>query len=1194
MTGLQVPRQLLRPLASFVYHMMFLLPWVSPMFGQSQVPAAVPNWVRFSGSVKDAQGSTHSGIVGITFALYKQEQGGSPLWLETQNVTVDQTGLYTVYLGESKSGGLPQDLFVSGEARWLGVQPEGQAEQPRILLLSVPYALKAGDAATLGGLPPWAFVLASPANNTQAAASANSNPSGNVSSNLGGSGTQDFIPLWTDGIGDLGNSVLFQSGSGSGAQVGVNTSTPAGTLDVNGNVIARGSVQLPATGTANAAAGFNSQPLALQGSAFNSSTAKAIGPLFQWQTEPIGNNSSTPSGTLNLLYGNGSGSPAETGLNVASNGRITFAAGQTFPGTGTITGITAGTGLTGGGTSGNVTLSINVAFANQNYAQLKAANTFTASQTVNANLSAKQVISTAAQGTAPLQVTSTTQVPNLNASLLGGLSASAFQQAGSYATLGSNSFNGDQNVTGNVSASGVVSGSSYQIGTNTFAFGSFANSNAFLGFAGNSSTTGNGNTGVGVGAFSFNSTGANNAAIGVNALVNNTTGSANTASGGGGLFLNTTGNNNTASGNLALSNNTTGSNNTALGYNAGPDSGHANLSNSTAIGSLAQVTASNALVLGSINGVNGATADTSVGIGTTAPAAKLDVHGNANFTGLITFAAGQTFPGTGTITGVTAGTDLTGGGSSGGVTLSVDTTKVVTGIIAGTDLTGGGTGGVQTLNLDTTKVPTLNAANTFNNNQTIFGNLTVSGGVNPGSYLMGGNLFAFGSQPNANAFQGFAGNFLVSGIGDTGTGVSALGSISDGVANTADGFQALLLNTHGSNNTATGTSAMSQNSAGSHNTADGVGALGGNSSGNYNTGVGESALATNATGSLNTAVGYLAGPQNTGFTNSTAIGANASVQESNAMVLGSINGINGATADTVVGIGTAVPATTLDVEATAPALVGPILLLKNKAPVQSGTFGNSVDFRFALDGGSTAGNPNAYIRAAEDGNNQYGAWISFATMSDGGAGSGAIERMRIRSDGFVGIGTTAPDALLSVNGGADKVGGGSWATFSDRRLKDLDGDFTAGLDAILRLHPIRYHYKGGNALGIQDRDQHIGFVAQDVRKVIPEAVTENARGYLLVNNDPILWTMLNAIKEQQGLIGKQHQQIRAQQAKIKEQEARFDEQQKQINSQTRLSKLQQSQIAQLMSQVGAIEAGLKNIAPHRSEVRTVKTQSVRQ
>ena len=41
-----------------------------------------------------------------------------------------------------------------------------------------------------------------------------------------------------------------------------------------------------------------------------------------------------------------------------------------------------------------------------------------------------------------------------------------------------------------------------------------------------------------------------------------------------------------------------------------------------------------------------------------------------------------------------------------------------------------------------------------------------------------------------------------------------------------------------------------------------------------------------------------------------------------------------------------------------------------------------------------------------------------------------------------------------------------------------------------------------------------------MQKIIPEAVTENDKGYLLVNNDPILWTMLNAIKEQQQTIEK--------------------------------------------------------------------------
>jgi hypothetical protein len=55
---------------------------------------------------------------------------------------------------------LPKEVFVSGAARWLGVRPEGQPEQSRVLLLSVPYALKAADAETVGGLPPSAFARA--------------------------------------------------------------------------------------------------------------------------------------------------------------------------------------------------------------------------------------------------------------------------------------------------------------------------------------------------------------------------------------------------------------------------------------------------------------------------------------------------------------------------------------------------------------------------------------------------------------------------------------------------------------------------------------------------------------------------------------------------------------------------------------------------------------------------------------------------------------------------------------------------------------------------------------------------------------------------------------------------------------------------------------------------------------------------
>ena len=162
----------------------------------------------------------------------------------------------------------------------------------------------------------------------------------------------------------------------------------------------------------------------------------------------------------------------------------------------------------------------------------------------------------------------------------------------------------------------------------------------------------------------------------------------------------------------------------------------------------------------------------------------------------------------------------------------------------------------------------------------------------------------------------------------------------------------------------------------------------------------------------------------------------------------------------------------------------------------------------------------------------------------------------------VGIGTTTPDNLLTVNGTADKPGGGSWGTYSDRRLKTVKGSFNSGLSQILKLHAVRYRYSKENALGITDEQEHVGLVAQDVQPVIPEAVTENSKGYLLLNNDPILWSMLNAIKEQQGQIRKQQEQIRAQQALI----------------------------ARLGLQVKAIQAALETTGRTGSTIRTAKAE----
>ena len=86
---------------------------------------------------------------------------------------------------------------------------------------------------------------------------------------------------------------------------------------------------------------------------------------------------------MNLLFASGSALPTETGLRINSKGQVVFAPGQTFPGTGRgpITGVTAGTDLTGGGSSGNVTLNLDIT----KVPQLNAANQFTQTLSVAAN-----------------------------------------------------------------------------------------------------------------------------------------------------------------------------------------------------------------------------------------------------------------------------------------------------------------------------------------------------------------------------------------------------------------------------------------------------------------------------------------------------------------------------------------------------------------------------------------------------------------------------------------------------------------------------------------------------------------------------------------------------------------------------------------------------------------------------------------
>jgi hypothetical protein len=120
---------------------------------------AVPRLIKFSGTFSELSGSAASGPVEVTFALYKQEADQEPIWTETQTVQFDAKGNYNVLLGATQPEGVPVELFSAAEAHWLGVEIQGQPQQPRTLLVSVPYALKAVEAEKLAGKSLSDFVL---------------------------------------------------------------------------------------------------------------------------------------------------------------------------------------------------------------------------------------------------------------------------------------------------------------------------------------------------------------------------------------------------------------------------------------------------------------------------------------------------------------------------------------------------------------------------------------------------------------------------------------------------------------------------------------------------------------------------------------------------------------------------------------------------------------------------------------------------------------------------------------------------------------------------------------------------------------------------------------------------------------------------------------------------------------------------
>jgi hypothetical protein len=370
--------------------------------------------MKFSGALRDSSGKPLTGSVDVTFALYSTESGGDALWFETQSVLADELGRYTALLGAMHTDGLPVDLFTSGEVRWLGIRVGVEAEQqPRVLLVSVPYALKAGDAETLGGKPASAYMLADSKGSSASTGvtllaggtvqggtsganqrnirTANSLPltpvCAGVTSNLGG--TANYMSMFTAAC-NIETSNISQSGS----NIGIGTATPTYPLDITSP--SNASIRLSGPGT---------HQYTVTGVTSGRLGQDAAGFFFA---------SDTSGSALRFLTNNGT---LHEWFRITSAGNVGIAT-----------------------TAPAATLEVN------GTAKFDGAVTFAAGQNITGNVSSTgQLISTVTTGTAPLSVTSTTQVANLNASQLGGLSSSAFAKL-----TGGNSFTGNQIVTGNI------------------------------------------------------------------------------------------------------------------------------------------------------------------------------------------------------------------------------------------------------------------------------------------------------------------------------------------------------------------------------------------------------------------------------------------------------------------------------------------------------------------------------------------------------------------------------------------------------------------------------------------------------------------------------------------------------------------------------------------------------------------------
>lgn len=125
------------------------------LLAAASASSAVPGQLTEQGRLLDTAGAPATGSVSIVFAVYDAATGGTALWTETQNITLDD-GYFSARLGEVTP--IPASVF-DGATKYLGVKVGSDAEMtPRQTIVSVPYALMANNA--VGDITPTSVSVA--------------------------------------------------------------------------------------------------------------------------------------------------------------------------------------------------------------------------------------------------------------------------------------------------------------------------------------------------------------------------------------------------------------------------------------------------------------------------------------------------------------------------------------------------------------------------------------------------------------------------------------------------------------------------------------------------------------------------------------------------------------------------------------------------------------------------------------------------------------------------------------------------------------------------------------------------------------------------------------------------------------------------------------------------------------------------